>query len=598
MEIDIDDIGNDVAAPASNEFNDEIREGEAVDDLTLAARFAVLEGEIGVPIDAMPLLRAAVMPSAPPVNSDDVSDSESDSSEEDAAVEATVEDEPSVAAPDSVDSDNDSQPAKAETSARKKDRPARDEDEEDVGDAPPVRTKNEVPLWQLPIAPLPCLVVDTQAKQLLQAAGAVLHVHEGAGWDFDPLLAIEGGGGASKGRSKGKGKRKGGCGGGGAGQNEGGSGLPSEGTAVVRDEVVTYTLVVQASLPPGTRPLDEKSVLCLPDGRVLGHIEDVFGPVKLPLYLLRVKARTGITKEELQKHGIDALAAAVVGTHASGGTSSLDLLMAGYGSEEEEQEAEQGGGKQIPASSVLTVSGPAETLVRTMDLCPGALLCSLPSHARWIIPEQLLANPWLRGSDASNVYDEEIAPEEQEYSDDEAEQQARARAKALRRRTGAGQEDEEDEEVEPDGALLDAPHAFRKARGGGRGGKGRSAAPRSDGAAPTSAGTSVVSHSAGHGHAPVHAWQPPGSMAYPYPPPPPYAYAYPPQLSAGSASGHAYPAYPFPYTYPYPPRPSSSASDAPQAVTHGASGAMQAQMVAMAALQAQLMSQHGSAQQR
>jgi hypothetical protein len=46
------------------------------------------------------------------------------------------------------------------------------------------------------------------------------------------------------------------------------------------------TVVVQALA--GCRPLDEGTVLCLSDGRVIGRIEEVFGPVLGPLYLLRI----------------------------------------------------------------------------------------------------------------------------------------------------------------------------------------------------------------------------------------------------------------------------------------------------------------------
>ena len=40
----------------------------------------------------------------------------------------------------------------------------------------------------------------------------------------------------------------------------------------------------------GSRPLDVNSVLCLADRTALGRIEDVFGPVKAPLYVLRAAA--------------------------------------------------------------------------------------------------------------------------------------------------------------------------------------------------------------------------------------------------------------------------------------------------------------------
>lgn len=43
-----------------------------------------------------------------------------------------------------------------------------------------------------------------------------------------------------------------------------------------------------------TRPLDEGSILCLEDRTVLGRVEEVFGPVKAPLYALRYAGKGAI----------------------------------------------------------------------------------------------------------------------------------------------------------------------------------------------------------------------------------------------------------------------------------------------------------------
>ncbi|RLO08479.1 hypothetical protein DYB28_004117 [Aphanomyces astaci] len=111
---------------------------------------------------------------------------------------------------------------------------------------------------------------------------------------------------------------------------------------------------------PHQMPLDEGSVLCLPNRVVLGLVDEVFGPVSLPLYLIRFE-----TADE------------------------------------------------IPAGAILH----ADVLYAS-------------EHATYVQADKCR----IKGSDASNLYDEEPAADEMEYSDDEAEQSAK---KSKRKRTPA-----------------------------------------------------------------------------------------------------------------------------------------------------------------
>jgi len=352
------------------------------------------------------------------------------------------------------------------------------EEEEEGGGEAPLRTKNEVPLGALPIPVLPVLLAGPGVAT--EPAGTLLHVHLGA--EFDPMAALEGGKG-------GKGKAA-------KGREEGSGG---------GDCVDVYTLVVQAV--QGGRPLDERSALALPDRRLVGFVEDVFGPVKSPLYLLRVRVRRSV--------GVAEVEAAMVGAGLHPGdcgyppalpapplVSALSMLADAYGEGEEEGFEVVPEGAAPPQSWAEGAAGPVATLVSIADLRPGLLLHAVKPLSRWIVPEALAA-AYPRGSDASNVWDEEVGAEEVEYSDDEAEAAGRSRAKAVRRREGA--RPGEGVEAEPDGALIDAH--WMKEGGGGRGG-GRERGGRGRGG-----------HAAG---APLFAPPHYGPGAYPgwgYPPP-------------------------------------------------------------------------------
>ncbi|RHY35353.1 hypothetical protein DYB32_000157 [Aphanomyces invadans] len=109
---------------------------------------------------------------------------------------------------------------------------------------------------------------------------------------------------------------------------------------------------------PNQLPLDEGSVLCLPDRVVLGCVDEVFGPVSLPMYLIRFD-----TADEIP----------------AGATLHTDVYYA-------------------------------------------------TEHATYVQPEKCR----VKGSDASNLYDEELGPDEMDFSDDEAEQSAK---KCKRKRT-------------------------------------------------------------------------------------------------------------------------------------------------------------------
>ncbi len=142
------------------------------------------------------------------------------------------------------------------------------------------------------------------------------------------------------------------------------------------------TLVVQAHYT--NTPLNEGSLLCTSMGRVLGGIQEIFGPVHSPFYVVK------LTRPVAEEDG---------------------AMLQGLEEPQNQREADFSVG-----STVYTVSEHASFLT------VGAL--------------QMLKQRQVKGSDASNAFDEEPPDEEREYSDDEQElaaRQARNQAKkALR----------------------------------------------------------------------------------------------------------------------------------------------------------------------
>ena len=140
------------------------------------------------------------------------------------------------------------------------------------------------------------------------------------------------------------------------------------------------SLVLKSTSKPeetSIKTLDQDSLICTQGKDMVGRIEEVFGPVINPFYVVRLMGEYSVKNgEEDEEHSMDTA-------------------------------------KELPAcGDILYV---AEKFKKVVD----------PSKLNKV------------GSDASNLYNEEPAPEEVEYSDDEAEKRARQQRKAERRNTDA-----------------------------------------------------------------------------------------------------------------------------------------------------------------
>ena len=131
----------------------------------------------------------------------------------------------------------------------------------------------------------------------------------------------------------------------------------------------------------GLLPLDVLSLLCDEQRRAIGKISDVFGPVTAPYYVV---------------------------------TSHRNLSEKKGGKEEEEDESGQ--------EACLSI---------------GMKVFAVVQQSVFVTPASLQQARSLKGSDASNLHDEELPAEEQDFSDDEAELRARQTRNKNKRGTAA-----------------------------------------------------------------------------------------------------------------------------------------------------------------
>eukprot|EP00624_Nannochloropsis_granulata_P001577 evm.model.NODE_17868_length_7477_cov_32.756989.2 len=127
---------------------------------------------------------------------------------------------------------------------------------------------------------------------------------------------------------------------------------------------------------------------------VLGKVKEVFGPVTQPCY--RLHYRAGL---------LPAAAAPPPPSVAAGAT-----------------EEDEGDGGSSGSNSTTMIAAEAANI----PVKPGLEVGYVARVTDFIVPQSLTS----KGTDASNVHDEEVGVEEQEYSDDEAE----AAAKTARKR--------------------------------------------------------------------------------------------------------------------------------------------------------------------
>ena len=149
--------------------------------------------------------------------------------------------------------------------------------------------------------------------------------------------------------------------------------------------------------------LDLESLVVFPDGRVLGRVSDVFGPVSQPFYTVQLAVHHFRRQED---------------------------------TDEDEDE------NDVSASFT------------------GCDCCFLPSDSTFVDKAGILRH---KGCDASNAYDEEIPDDELEFSDDEAEISNKRNRRRNKRKVGQTEpNDAPDANDSDDYVILTRPSAATK----------------------------------------------------------------------------------------------------------------------------------------
>eukprot|EP01033_Poteriospumella_lacustris_P010579 gene10579-7528_t len=209
------------------------------------------------------------------------------------------------------------------------------------------------------------------------------------------------------------------------------------------------TVVIQGLVADGAYSLNEGTVLCTATGVVVGVVHEVFGPVAAPFYIVRYRsyaarpaAATAATAADGAKAKRGAAKKKPKRRDAAEGDADEPLAAA-------EAAAAADAPLTAPQAVNAHLSQEAAQPERTLREIPGAIqpgvaVFTVPDHATFLTPQVLRSLRTLKGSDASNAFDEEVGADEVDYSDDEAEQRARKAAKSQQR---------------PHGRRLRAPHA-------------------------------------------------------------------------------------------------------------------------------------------
>ena len=184
----------------------------------------------------------------------------------------------------------------------------------------------------------------------------------------------------------------------------------------------TFTVVVEGSGEDVNRDsqiLNEGSILFREDGLVLGRIHEVFGPVTQPFYLVRLDIVA-----RLKAGDISTVSETDDGNLGSGLKKKV----------KQKNKNSEGGGPRVTEEA-------AKGYLAKMEAFPkGTRICCLPNHDSTAFVSSAMLKQIKqdsgKGCDASNVYDEEVPPEERDFSDDETE--AAAKSKNRKKKSGAG----------------------------------------------------------------------------------------------------------------------------------------------------------------
>lgn len=143
--------------------------------------------------------------------------------------------------------------------------------------------------------------------------------------------------------------------------------------------------------------LDEGTLLLLDDRTPLGYVSETFGPTILPHYLVRIKCSESTLR---------MVSASQSSTDDSSGPVQVQTAL----------NTENNSGPAPSQDPPLTP--PPQDCLDPSKIFVSRPVYHIPSLSKFVFPTTLAT---LKGSDASNIHDEEIAEHERDFSDDEVE---------------------------------------------------------------------------------------------------------------------------------------------------------------------------------
>jgi H/ACA ribonucleoprotein complex non-core subunit NAF1 len=200
--------------------------------------------------------------------------------------------------------------------------------------------------------------------------------------------------------------------------------------------IIEGTVVVRAA--PGSRALNEGSILVLEDRTIIGTVEDIFGPVQAPLYALRyIKTEKPKIVEEEEEEEEEAKMVVE-------GEEKIDEQLVGG---DEKLEKEEHGAVPVPTQPDAAVATDTTTAISKQEILPESKVYSVDHLADFVAEEKLR----VKGYDGDLADEAAIAAggvggttpgllidPEQEFSDDEAEAQYKRKLKAKRKANATG----------------------------------------------------------------------------------------------------------------------------------------------------------------
>lgn len=142
----------------------------------------------------------------------------------------------------------------------------------------------------------------------------------------------------------------------------------------VMSVVVTENTIVIQSIRTQT-PLDEGSVLCLSDRKIIGKVSELFGPLSSPFYVVKV---------------------------SSSSTTAQKKTTTPVTPTEEEEEKDSTKDIKMGEEEVQVQHADID------DIHPGVSVFVAVQHSSYVTPYSLSLIKKIKGSDASNMWDEEV----------------------------------------------------------------------------------------------------------------------------------------------------------------------------------------------